>query len=71
MAAAHVSGAAALILSAVPRLMGQVDLLEDALRRGAVSKPDAKCGGSVPNNTYGWGRLDAFSAITYALEAKR
>ncbi len=68
MAAPHVTGAAALLLSAQPGLAGQVDLLEDLMTRTAVPlTTDQDCGdisgGSIPNNTYGYGRVDAWQAL--------
>jgi serine protease AprX len=68
MAAPHVAGLVALLLSARPELKGQVDQIEDAIRLSA--KPlttNQDCGeipgSQVPNNTYGWGRIDAWNAF--------
>ncbi len=67
MAAPHVAGLAALLLSARPELAGQVDQIETIITRSALhlTTPDG-CGGlpvdAVPNNTYGWGRIDAWAA---------
>jgi serine protease AprX len=65
MAAPHVAGTAALILSAQPLLRGQVDSLEALLAQTALPIPSSECDGSagVPNNVYGWGRLDALAAL--------
>ena len=68
MAAPHVAGLAALLISANPGLAGQVDALEDIIERSAVPKTTAQdCGSvpgsNVPNNTYGWGRIDAWAAL--------
>ncbi len=67
MAAPHVAGLAALLLSAIPELRGQVPLLEFLIRASAVPLTTTQtCGGvpgsSTPNNTYGWGRIDAWQA---------
>ena len=68
MAAPHVAGAVALLLSARPNFRGQVDAIEDRLRDTALPLTTSQqCGeipgSQVPNNTYGWGRVDAWSAI--------
>ena len=69
MAAPHVAGAVALLFSAAPGLIGQVDQVEEILRRTAVPlTTDAQsCGGvpgtQVPNNTYGWGRINVQAAV--------
>jgi serine protease AprX len=72
MAAPHVAGAAALILSAKPGLAGNVDALELALERTALPRTTSEgCGGdsttAVPNNVYGWGRVDAYGALDVVL----
>jgi serine protease AprX len=68
MAAPHVAGVAALLLSAEPLLAGQVDQLEQVMTSTAYALTSAQeCGGipgdSVPNNTYGYGRVDAWEAL--------
>ncbi len=72
MATPHVSGAVALLVSAVPALAGQVEEIEDILRTSAVPLTTAEgCGGdsefAVPNNTFGHGRLDVWAAYQEAL----
>jgi uncharacterized repeat protein (TIGR01451 family) len=72
MAAPHVAGMAALLLSARPDLRGQVDLIEAFIRQGARPLTTSQiCGGvpgsQIPNNTYGWGRIDALQSVTDAL----
>ena len=75
MAGPHVAGLVALIISANPMLAGNVDRIEDIIEQTAAKKmptvtelcpPDSTT--SVPNNTYGWGRIDALNAVTLALE---
>lgn len=72
MAAPHVAGEAALLISADPELRGQVDEIERIIRLSAerLAGP-AACGAdvpgqAVPNNTYGWGVVDAWRAVLFA-----
>jgi serine protease AprX len=72
MAAPHVAGAVALLWSAAPDLIGDVDATELILEHTAVPRTASQtCGGvpgsQVPNNTYGWGRLDVYAAVQAAL----
>jgi serine protease AprX len=69
LAAPHVAGIAALMLSAAPHLKGRVEVLEELIRQTAVPKI-GDCGGDRPNNSFGWGRVDALAAVQAALEAK-
>jgi len=74
MAGPHVAGAVALLISAYPWLAGNVDALENILERSAVHLTTTQgCGGdtssSVPNNVYGWGRIDALAAYNAACSA--
>ena len=67
MAAPHVAGLTALLISAQPGLAGQVDELETLIEGSAVPLYTTEtCGGdtptSHPNHTYGWGRIDALAA---------
>ena len=71
MASPHVAGAAALLWSAVPQLIGQLDETEQILMKSATPVPHNGCGeGPVPvspNNTYGHGRLNVAAAVGMAL----
>jgi len=74
MAGPHVVGAVALMWSANPRLIGNVErtrqILEQSARtyRGAVLP---LCGSNgVPNNLSGYGNLDAYAAVQMALAEK-
>jgi len=69
MAAPHVAGLVALLISVNPGLRGNVDSLEDLIRSTAVGvnvSPAQTCGGipstQIPNNSFGWGRVDALAA---------
>jgi subtilisin family serine protease len=71
MATPHASGAVALLWSAVPDLIGQIDTSAWILEQNALPLTTTEgCGGDtptdVPNNTYGWGRLDILAAVTAA-----
>jgi len=72
MATPHVAGVAALVWSAAPDLRGEVALTEDLLRRTArpLTTTTQTCGGvpgtDVPNNTYGYGLVDALAAVKAA-----
>lgn len=70
MASPHVAGAAALLWSAVPELIGNIDLTEQVLIKSATLVPFNQCGeGSTavtPNNTYGYGRLNILAAVQLA-----
>lgn len=68
MAAPHVAGLVALMMSAEPRLRGQVDLVRHLIQRSSVPiNNEQSCGGTaaqdIPNNVYGYGRIDAKAAI--------
>ncbi len=76
MAAPHVAGLVALVISANPDLAGQVDMIEDLIERAAFPRTTTQgCGGDtaaqVPNNVYGWGRIDALGAVEAALALRR
>jgi serine protease AprX len=68
MAAPHVTGLVALLLQARPDLRGNVDALELLIREAAVPLTTTEgCGGNgpadVPNNVYGYGRIDALQTV--------
>lgn len=72
MAGPHVAGLVALMLSARPDLAGQVELIEQMIEETAVPKfgwQDCadNSGLGYPNNTYGYGRVDALAAVNAAL----
>ncbi len=62
MAAPHAAGLVALLLSANPNL--NVDEVEDFMKYTA-----ADLGPAGPDNAYGWGRIDAYEAVRWALSA--
>ncbi|MDX1688209.1 MAG: S8 family serine peptidase [Candidatus Promineifilaceae bacterium] len=68
MAAPHVTGLMALLMSAHPSLAGEVDALEWMITQTAVRLTTSQdcgdiSGSEIPNNTYGWGRIDALAAL--------
>ena len=72
MAAPHVAGQVALMLSANPQLRGQVDAIEDLIVQTTHPKTaTVPCGGeppdALPNNTWGYGIINAFDAVWAAL----
>jgi hypothetical protein len=68
MAGPHVAGLVALLVTANPILRGQIDQLEEIISDSALpmTDPTQSCGGvsglEIPNNTYGYGRIDAYAA---------
>lgn len=70
MASPHVAGAAALLWSAVPDLIGDIDMTEQVLIKSATAVPFNQCGEDstavTPNNTYGYGRLNVLAAVQLA-----
>lgn len=70
MAAPHVAGAVALLWSAAPELVGDIELTEQILLRSAAplvtTTPCPASGPTWPNNITGFGALDALSAVLTA-----
>ncbi|MHB8113775.1 MAG: S8 family serine peptidase [Bellilinea sp.] len=64
MAAPHVSGAAALLWSCNPALIGQIDQTFQLLQNSAGIPPAGSCGAPATggNYTYGYGYLNVFQA---------
>jgi len=73
MAGPHVAGLVALLISANPTLAGEVEKIEDIIEQTALNLTtstqscDGIPGTSIPNNTYGYGRIDAVGAVNRAL----
>ncbi len=72
MAGPHTAGLVALMISANPDLAGQVEVIEDIIELTAVPKTDTlDCGGissqDIPNNIYGYGRINALAAVNEGL----
>jgi len=71
MAGPHLAGVVALIWSAQPALIGDIDATErliiDTARPYTGSKSDGCFSGGAPNNGYGYGVVDAYAAVKQAL----
>jgi len=70
MAAPHVTGVIALLWSVRPDLRRHITATETLLNGTAVPRYSMQCGDAadtVPNNVYGWGRLDAWMAVRAAV----
>lgn len=75
MAAPHVAGLVALLISADPSLSGQVDRIENIIRNSALHLTNSeKCGDflgtNYPNHVFGAGRIDALKAVELALDLR-
>lgn len=75
MAGPHVAGAVALLICAKPYYSGDVDAIENVLEQYATQLTSAQtCGGvsgsNIPNNTYGFGRIDILAAVNAPLPVK-
>ncbi len=71
MAGPHVAGMVALVISANPNLAGQVAKIEDIIQKTAVKLTSSNCGSgasAIPNNTFGYGRIDALAAVNEAIK---
>jgi subtilisin family serine protease len=71
MAGPHVAGAVALLLSANPELQGEVDWIENIIEKSATPKTSTQncgsiSGSTIPNNTFGWGRINVLNAVRKA-----
>src|SRR4029079_5302567 len=71
MAGPHTVGTVALVICANPLLAGEVDEIENIIEETAHPvTTNEGCGGdgpySIPNNTYGWGIIDALAAVQQA-----
>jgi serine protease AprX len=64
MASPHIAGVIALLLSAKPQLIGNVDAIEARINNTARHKNSSECSsnGTYPNNLYGYGLVDAAKA---------
>jgi serine protease AprX len=72
MAGPHVAGVVALMISANPKLAGQVDTIERIIELTAKPMMTTQncgtvAGTKIPNNTYGFGRVDALAAVKKGL----
>jgi hypothetical protein len=64
MASPHTAGTVALMLSAAPSLIGDINTTRQILDDSATDTPDAQCGGTNDdNNVWGEGKLNAFAAV--------
>jgi subtilisin family serine protease len=67
MASPHTAGAVALIWSASPQMLGDVEATEALLDQTAVDTENLQCGGTAArNNVFGEGKLDALAAVENA-----
>ena len=72
MAGPHVVGQVALLLSAQPQLIGNVDGVLSIVRSTAENTSASEScgsvpGGAIPNNTYGFGKIRVFESVQRAL----
>lgn len=75
MAGPHVVGVVALILSAYPELRGQNDKIDEIIKLTADSKPEIDICRNIfekttPNSIFGYGRINALSAVIKTLDIK-
>jgi subtilisin family serine protease len=70
MAAPHVAGAIALVWSAHPAYRHEITFTANLLNDAAVHILSTECGSNGwPNNTFGYGRLDAAAAVQHVITA--
>jgi len=73
MAAPHVSGLIALLWSAQPLLIGDLEATFHLLESSAEPKVDLQClpngPAGRPNNVWGWGIVDALAAVNAAVDS--
>jgi|GEM_PF-1675162 len=72
MASPHTCGEAALLWAAQPDLIGNVQQTYWVIEQSALGLTSTQlCGddvpGGIPNNVFGWGRIDAYEAVSLAL----
>ncbi|MFD7307419.1 S8 family serine peptidase [Promicromonospora sp. NPDC059942] len=68
MAAPHVAGVVALLWSAVPSLVGDIESTKTLLDGTAHDTEDLSCGGTAEdNNVWGEGKIDALALVQEAL----
>jgi hypothetical protein len=73
MAGPHVVGVVALMWSAQPKLIGDIERTQQILEETArpYTGPLDNCSvGGTPNNTSGYGTVDAYAAVKAALAVK-
>jgi serine protease AprX len=73
MAGPHVVGEVALMWAANPALIGNIDETAAIIKRTSTGKQtNESCGGvpgsTVPNNTYGFGIINAYDAVVQAMK---
>src|SRR5204863_6909508 len=74
MAGPHVVGVVALLWSARPQLLRDIaatkTILQNTANPGVTATPVQTCGGTsstqIPNNSFGYGRVDALAAVNAA-----
>lgn len=68
MAAPHITGAVALLISSNPDLAGKIDILQMLLKTTAEPKVSTQCAPyvDVPNDVWGYGILDVHAAVLEA-----
>lgn len=72
-ASPHVAGVVALIRSAQPKLIGDIETTKRILRETARPYEGLRGGcfrGETPNAAYGYGLVDAYAAVKAALEMR-